>query len=47
MKLRVQAELFTHLQRRSQHHDSKMDGMLLNHGSLDERCTLDDGRGRW
>jgi hypothetical protein len=23
------------------------DGMLLNHGSLGERCTLDDGRGRW
>jgi hypothetical protein len=24
-----------------------MDGLLLNHGSLDECCTSDDGRGRW
>jgi hypothetical protein len=29
------------------HHDSKMDGVLLNHGSVDERCRLDDGRGGW
>jgi hypothetical protein len=29
------------------HHDKKMDGVLLNHGSLDECCTWDDGRGRW
>jgi hypothetical protein len=29
------------------HHDRKMDGMLLNHVSLCECCTLDNGRGRW
>lgn len=29
------------------HLDKKMDGVLLNHGSLDECCTSDDGRGRW
>jgi hypothetical protein len=28
------------------HHDKKMDGLLLNHGSLDECCASDDGRGR-
>ena len=29
------------------HHDKKMDGVLLNQGSLDECCASDDVRGRW